>query len=300
MTSLTNQRSYAKNMRIPALKQTELVNVPSCSLEALGDFIKENAPVLVLTGAGLSTGSGIPAYRDTSGKWMRRTPIFFQDFIECAISRRRYWARSYFGWENIASSLPNQGHIGLSTIEKKGFLQQIITQNVDGLHQKAGSHSVIELHGQLGRVKCLDCGARFARDEIQNRLRELNKGWSADILGNNPDGDVDLDEAAYPDFQVAHCENCDGRLKPDVVFFGESVPANTLNEIHKAITKSQSLLVIGSSLVVMSGYRLIKQAHELGKPICAINQGTTRADHLLTAKLNQACVVAIEKLVDAL
>jgi NAD-dependent SIR2 family protein deacetylase len=269
---------------------------PTGSIDDLMYFLKTHSNILVLTGAGVSTSSGIPAYRDASGQWLRRTPIFYQDFIRCPIARRRYWARSYFGWNTIAGSLPNEAHRGLADLQRKGFLGQLITQNVDGLHQRAQSESVIELHGQLGRVRCLDCDGLYDRDVIQEELKRLNQGFEAEIYATNPDGDVDLDEDAYPDFIVADCPKCRGRLKPDVVFFGESVPAPTNAQVVKALNDSSALLVVGSSLVVMSGYRLVRQAHQLGKPIVVINRGRTRADDLIRFKIEDDCSEVIQRM----
>ncbi len=284
------------NLRIPSLGAGQAPESPLGSVKDVFDFIQSQSNVLVLTGAGLSTQSGIPAYRNKDGLWLRRTPIFYQDFIRCPVARRRYWARSFFGWHHIAESKPNAGHMGLAQMEKDGLIKHLITQNVDALHERAGSQLVIEIHGQLGRVKCLDCHAQFDRHEIQDRLQELNKHWSAEILGYNPDGDVDLDEAAYPDFHVADCAQCRGPLKPDVVFFGESVPPEISSSVHRAIDQCGAVLIIGSSLVVMSGYRIAKQAHAMGKPVAAINQGRTRADDLLQFKVDSDCVEAIQSL----
>lgn len=284
------------SLRIPSLRPLESPEPPNGSVQDVTDFIQSKSNLLVVTGAGLSTGSGIPAYRNSDGEWLRRTPIFYQDFIRCPLARRRYWARSYFGWHHVANAEPNAGHLGLAQMESDGLITRLITQNVDGLHERAGSQSVVEVHGQLGRVKCLDCQSQFERQEIQDRLETLNVNWSADVLGYNPDGDVDLDEAAYPDFKVAHCDHCRGTLKPDVVFFGESVPFGISESIQKAINDCDGVLVIGSSLVVMSGYRIAKQAHTLGKSVIAINEGRTRADDFLRFKVTGDCVGAIESL----
>jgi len=287
-------------LRIPSLRQQGIAEPPAGTIEQAMTFIQTLESLLVITGAGLSTNSGIPAYRDHKGEWLRRTPIFYQDFIRCPIARRRYWARSYFGWHHVAQSTPNAGHLGLAHLQNLGLVKHLITQNVDGLHERAGSRTAIEVHGQLGRVLCLDCHARFSRYDIQDRLHEMNQHWSAEVLGYNPDGDVDLDEAAYPNFQIADCARCQGRLKPDVVFFGESVPKTTSEAVHTAIEESDGVLVIGSSLVVMSGYRVVKQAHATGKPVAAINQGRTRADDLLQFKVNTDCVEAIQSICNAL
>lgn len=287
-------------LRIPSLRQQDTAQPPAGTIEQAQEFIETRDSLLVITGAGLSTNSGIPAYRDHKGEWLRRTPIFYQDFIHCPIARRRYWARSYFGWHHVAQSNPNAGHLCLAQLEHHGLIKHLITQNVDGLHERAGSQIAIEVHGQLGRVLCLDCHAQYSRWDIQERLREMNRHWSAEVLGYNPDGDVDLDEAAYPNFQVADCARCQGRLKPDVVFFGESVPKTISEAVQAAIEQCDGVLVIGSSLVVMSGYRVVKQAHVMGKPVVAINQGRTRADDLLQFKVDIDCVQAIQSVCNGL
>jgi len=296
LIGMPNPTANKPILRIPGLGRTNCDDAPLASANSLADFVSSHSNLLILTGAGLSTQSGIPAYRDKEGQWMRRTPIFYQDFIRCPIARRRYWARSYFGWHHVAKAQPNKGHLGLAQLQVSGHIETLITQNVDGLHLRAGSHDCIEVHGQLGLVKCLDCHARYTRGEVQQQLMEMNLEWSAEVLGFNPDGDVDLDEAAYPDFKVANCTTCGGRLKPDVVFFGESVPSLIHQAIQDAIGRCDGLLVIGSSLVVMSGYRVVKQVHAQEKPIVAINNGRTRADHLLRFKVPGDCVGRIDEL----
>lgn len=296
LSRMPNPSSRKSTLRIPSLHPLERSEPPEGSLEQMADLIRARDDLLVLTGAGLSTSSGIPAYRDHQGQWLRRTPIFYQDFMRCPTARRRYWARSFFGWHHVAESKPNAGHLGLAQMEQDGQIKHLITQNVDALHERAGSHRAIEVHGQLGRVKCLDCHAKYDRHEIQKRLQEMNAHWSAEILGYNPDGDVDLDEAAYPDFHVADCDQCQGPLKPDVVFFGESVPQETSSAVQVAINQCDAVLVIGSSLVVMSGYRIVKQAHAMGKPVVSINQGRTRADDLLQFRINGDCSETIQAL----
>jgi len=297
---MPNPNTPKSTLRIPSLRQHGITEAPAGTIEQVAGFIEAQERLLVVTGAGLSTNSGIPAYRNHNGEWLRRTPIFYQDFIRCPIARRRYWARSYFGWHHVAQSTPNAGHLGLARLENLGLIKHLITQNVDGLHEQSGSQITIEIHGQLGRVLCLDCHARYSRYDIQDRLQEINRHWSAEILRHNPDGDVDLDEAAYPNFQVADCARCQGRLKPDVVFFGESVPKTTSEAVQATIEQCDGVLVIGSSLVVMSGYRVIKQAHAMGKPVAAINQGRTRADDLLKFKVETDCVEAIQSVCHSL
>lgn len=283
-------------LRIPSLRGSAYKEAPKGNLLDLKRFLDTHNKILVLTGAGLSTHSGIPAYRDKEGQWLRRTPIFYQDFIQCPIARRRYWARSYFGWHHVANAKPNAGHLQLAKFEHEGRIQTLITQNVDGLHERAGNQALIEIHGQLGRVKCLDCGGQHSRHDIQELLESANQHWSADVLGFNPDGDVELDEAAYPDFNVVACPHCQGRLKPDVVFFGESVPLSVSQSVESAINECDGILVVGSSLVVMSGYRIAKQAYIQNKPVVAINEGRTRADGLLAFKIPGDCVEILDSL----
>jgi NAD-dependent SIR2 family protein deacetylase len=252
---------------------------------------------MVLTGAGLSTQSGIPAYRDTDGQWQRRNPILFHEFMTSEVMRRRYWARSYFGWPEIAKALPNPAHRALARLEERGALSGLVTQNVDGLHARAGSKALIELHGSLAKVSCMDCGASFDRDKIQDALLALNPDWSPKVLGFNPDGDAELDAKAYPGFRIADCSSCGGRLKPDVVFFGEPVPTERAAGVRETLIRSDALLVIGSSLVVMSGLRIVRQAASAGLPVVAVNMGRTRGDEFLGFKVSLDCVEVFEEVV---
>lgn len=253
------------------------------------DWFQKHPDILVITGAGCSTGSGIPAYRDGDGQWRRRQPIFYQDFVRDERVRRRYWARSFFGWPRIQTAQPNAGHQALVRLQKSGHISGLITQNVDGLHQSAGHNDVIELHGGLKRVRCLACGRMSERQALQRRLNALNPDCTAEVYGINPDGDAELDDRAGQHFQMAHCENCDGVLKPDVVFFGESVPASITEQAMRQLDRCQALLVAGSSLVVWSGFRLAREAARRGLPVVAVNQGRTRADDLLEFKVDMDC-----------
>ena len=256
-------------------------------------------PVAVLTGAGLSTASGVPAYRDRHGQWQHPQPIRHQDFLASATVRRRYWARSFVGWPRVGQAAPNAGHRALAALEASGAIASVITQNVDGLHQKAGSHKLIELHGAIRQVRCLSCGATFARAAIQDWLAATNPGFtghdaSASVL---PDGDAALEDAAYAGFNVPACSNCMGILKPDVVFFGDNVPRERVQAALQAVEQAAALLVVGSSLMVYSGYRFAERVHQLGKPVVAINQGVTRADELLSLKIDADCGATLEQLV---
>ncbi|WP_338063120.1 NAD-dependent protein deacetylase [Wenzhouxiangella limi] len=283
-------------IRIPQMRPATSAAPPTADEAELGRFVVDHPGLLVLTGAGMSTGSGIPAYRDADGQWLRRDPILFQDFMASALVRRRYWARSYFGWRLMQQARPNAAHRALARLEQLGRLSLLVTQNVDGLHATAGSSLLVELHGRLARVRCLQCGAGCDRDEVQARLEALNPDWHPEVLGYNPDGDAELDASAYPGFRVAECTVCGGPLKPDVVFFGEPVPQTRAQAVAEAIARSSAVLVVGSSLVVMSGYRIVRQAAAAGLPIAAINDGRTRADELLQFKLGGDCVGVLERI----
>jgi NAD-dependent SIR2 family protein deacetylase len=258
------------------------------------------SPVAVITGAGLSTGSGIPAYRDRHGQWQHSQPIQHQDFLKSSASRQRYWARSFVGWATMTAALPNQGHMALAALEANGIVSTIITQNVDGLHHEAGSQSVIELHGGIRQVRCLTCGVRFARSKVQEWLHHANPDFDheqARTARLAPDGDAHLVATVYARFNVPACPECTGMLKPDVVFFGDNVPRERVSAAQQAVETAKVLLVVGSSLTVYSGYRIAEQAHRLGKPVIAINQGVTRADPLLALKIEEDCGIVLTALV---
>lgn len=242
--------------------------------------------VVVLSGAGLSTESGIPDYRGPTGLARRAEPMTYQAFTGAAAARQRYWARSHLGWRHIARAAPNRGHQAVAELERRGLLSAIITQNVDGLHQAAGARDVIELHGSLSRVICLRCGERTPRDELDQRLRAANPDWAAQAQQVNPDGDAVLDDGATGQFQVVDCLRCAGALKPDVIFFGENVPPGRVAECYALVSEARALLVLGSSLTVMSGYRFVRHAARLGIPVAIINQGPTRGDAQATLRLD--------------
>lgn len=236
--------------------------------------------VVVLSGAGMSTESGIPDYRGPTGAYSRNhTPMTYQTFTSSADARRRYWARSYLGWRQMTSASPNAGHVAVAALQRAGALSGIITQNVDGLHQKAGARDVIELHGGLDRTICLHCGDLASRIDLDQRLSAANPGFTAHIARINPDGDAELADADLAGFQMVTCLVCGvGPLKPDVVFFGETVPRERVERCFALLDAAASLLVLGSSLTVMSGYRFVLRAAELGLPVAIINQGPTRGD----------------------
>ena len=255
----------------------------------LARFITDHPKLTVLSGAGCSTASGIPEYRDDNGDWMHARPVQYPEFVASADVRRRYWARSYVGWRNMSRATPNAAHRALAGLEHRGFVRQLITQNVDNLHRQAGSRRVIDLHGVLHTVRCLDCGTRSDRDLLQRELEALNPDWVADIGGIAPDGDAHVDPSATTNFRVPSCSECGGVLKPDVVFFGENVPKDRVERCRRAVAESDALLVVGSSLMVYSGFRFAREASAAGKPVVIVNRGKTRADELATIKLVGEC-----------
>ncbi|WP_405387410.1 NAD-dependent protein deacetylase [Streptomyces sp. NBC_01102] len=239
--------------------------------------------VLVLSGAGLSTESGIPDYRGEDGSLGRHTPMTYQDFTAGAQARRRYWARSHLGRRTFCRARSNAGHRAVAAFGRHGLLSGVITQNVDGLHQAAGSQGVVELHGSLDRVVCLSCGAFSPRRELARRLEDANAGFAPVPASVNPDGDADLTDEQVGDFRVMPCAVCGGILKPDVVFFGESVPPQRVEHCRELVRGAASLLVLGSSLTVMSGLRFVRQAAQDGKPVLIVNLDPTRGDrHAVT------------------
>jgi NAD-dependent SIR2 family protein deacetylase len=255
----------------------------------LAGFVRTHPRLFVLTGAGVSTGSGIPDYRDDAGRWKRKAPVTLQDFMRSAAVRRRYWARSMIGWPVIAQARPNVAHHALAGLEAAGHVYRLVTQNVDGLHQRAGSVDVVELHGSVARVGCLDCGAEFSRLDVQHWLEAANPAYRTLSAAAAPDGDADLDTDALAEFDVPACTRCGGILKPSVVFFGDGVPRPRVVATMEALGEADAMLVAGSSLMTYSGYRFCEHAHRIGKPIAAINLGRTRADHLFSVKVERPC-----------
>jgi NAD-dependent SIR2 family protein deacetylase len=256
--------------------------------------------VVVLSGAGLSTESGIPDYRGPTGALRRSLPMTYQTFARDPLARRRYWARSQLGWRHVARALPNAGHRAVASLEALGVLSGIVTQNVDGLHQAGGARSVVELHGSLDRVVCLDCRERSSRAELDARLRAANSAWDARVTSVNPDGDVTVDDADAAGFVVVDCRACGGILKPDVVFFGENVPPAKVAHCYELVERSRALLVLGSSLAVMSGLRFVRRAAALGKPVAVVNQGVTRGDDLMSLRLSAPLGSTLSRLVEEL
>ena len=268
-------------------------------IDGLRAFAAAAERLFVLTGAGCSTASGIPDYRDDAGDWKRREPIRYAEFVRSEASRRRYWARSMIGWPQMAAAEPNEAHRALATLEDAGRIQLLVTQNVDGLHQAAGSRAVVDLHGRIADVVCLDCDTRSSRDAFQERLFAANPAWVGLDAGIAPDGDADL-EADTSSFVVPPCERCGGVLKPDVVFFGESVPPARVEHAYDAVAASDALLVVGSSLMVFSGLRFVRAAVRDGIPVAILNRGRTRADDAADLKVEAPCGDALTALAAAL
>lgn len=296
---LQGARSHLEPVR-PRLRPPPVpAAMPPSALEELRQWLLRARAVCVLTGAGCSTGSGIPDYRDDGGNWKHRRPVQFADFLASDETRRRYWARSMAGWARIAQATPNAAHLALAQLEAKGQVASLITQNVDGLHQRAGSRRVIDLHGRLDTVRCLDCAARLPREAFQRQLEALNPGWRGSVSRHTPDGDAELHTDDFSRFRIPACTECGGVMKPDVVFFGEAVPRERVTSARDALESADLLLVVGSSLMVWSGFRFAKRADELGIPVVAINRGRTRADALLALKIEHDCGEALERMVSA-
>jgi NAD-dependent SIR2 family protein deacetylase len=271
---------------------TELTDAASYSLEAARRILA-GKKLFVLTGAGISTDSGIPDYRG-EGR-VARHPMTYDIFMGSLEAQQRYWARSYVGWSRIALAKPNPGHFALASAESAGALKYLITQNVDGLHQEAGSKNVIDLHGRLDRVICLSCKTIISRSDMDVLLKQMNPNITKDMnVEFTPDGDAEIE--GTKDFVVPGCQKCSGTLKPDVVFFGESVPSERVETALAQLNQSDAVLIAGSSLTVNSGFRFAKQAAKSGKPMVIVNIGKTRADELAIAKIEANTSLALERL----
>jgi NAD-dependent SIR2 family protein deacetylase len=264
--------------------------------DRLAAWLDARSSVAAVTGAGVSTESGIPDYRDGDGNWKRSPPVQYRDFVESEAVRKRYWARSFAGWPLFAAARPSAAHVALAQLEQAGRVAQIITQNVDRLHQRAGSRSVIDLHGRLDVVRCLALDHRFDRDAFQERLRDANPDWDVSPAPIAPDGDADLAGIDFGTFNVPACEICGGILKPDVVFYGESVPRQTTEAALAAVASADGVLVAGSSLMVWSSFRLVRAAVARGVEVVAVNRGRTRGDDLFAFKLDRECGAALAAL----
>ena len=266
------------------------------ALDALAELAADG-DVLVLSGAGLSTDSGIPDYRGPSGALRRHTPMTYQTFLRDPLGRHRYWARSYVGWRQIDAARPNAGHRAVADLQRAGLLSGVITQNVDGLHQAAGARDVVELHGGLDRTVCLGCGDVAGRAGLDERLRSANPGFGPRPGEVNPDGDAELSDAELDGFVMVECLACgDGPLKPDVVFFGETVPRPRVDTCFELLEGSRALLVLGSSLTVMSGYRFVLRAAKLGIPVAVVNLGPTRGDAKTDVRVDAPLGVVLPEL----
>ncbi len=268
------------------------------SLDQMARALRDHAPVAVITGAGLSTASGIPDYRDHRGQWKRGSPMQFSEFAGSERGRQRYWARSLIGWRTVERAQPNAAHQLMAAMQQAGVISTIITQNVDGLHQAAGAHSVLDLHGRLDRVECLDCARVIARDRHQRQLEAANPGWAERVtaLYETPDGDVELGNVDYSQFVVPGCEACGGMLKPAVVFFGENVPVDRVEQAFAAVEAASALWVIGSSLMVWSGYRFVRAAAAAGKPVYLLGLGVSRGDAEATGRVTIDCIEGLAAL----
>lgn len=270
------------------------------AIDALVGFLKSKRRLFVLTGAGCSTGSGIPDYRDVRGNWKHRQPMNFREFTGSFEARRRYWSRSFIGWRRIDSAEPNPAHHALAQLEQMGRVRCLVTQNVDGLHRKVGHRRVIDLHGRLDRVECLECRLLYRRDAFQAELERLNPDWRGVAAEIKPDGDALLVGGDESSFQVPDCPRCAGVLKPAVVFFGESVPRRRVRRAFTALDEADAVLVAGSSLMVFSGYRFARGASQRGIPIVLVNLGDTRADDEASCKVQAPCEEVLPKLVEEL
>lgn len=262
---------------------------PSDGLDRLVQVVR-GGRVLILTGAGISTDSGIPDYRGPTGRLRHSLPMTFDRFAGSTAEQRRYWARSHIGWGRIAQAQPNAAHLAVTQLQRLGLVSGVVTQNVDGLHRAAGTTDVIDLHGRLDQVVCLGCGVRRSRFEVGLRLDVVNPGFrdavAADEQVVRPDGDLTLPDDLVEQFQLVACRHCGGPLKPDVVFFGEPVPRDRFGRALGQLSASRALLVLGSSLQVGSGYRFATAAARQGLPVVIVNRGVTRADHLATVRLD--------------
>lgn len=263
------------------------------AFSSLQDFTDRHQRLFVLTGAGCSTNSGIPDYRDAAGNWKRQQPVTYQAFMGEEATRRRYWARSLIGWRSFGRARPNSAHLALARLEASGRSELVLTQNVDRLHQAAGNEMVIDLHGRLDLVRCMGCGRKISRDELQDELARLNPGWLDLDAADAPDGDSDLEVYDFSTFNVPACRHCQGILKPDVVFFGESVPRDFVDAAAGHLKQADGMLIVGSSLMVYSGFRFVQMAARAGIPIAAVNLGRTRADDMLALKVEEACETAL-------
>lgn len=273
--------------------------VQESDVRRLEDFLMSKPNIVVLTGAGISTESGIPDYRSAGvGLYARSNhkPVQHMEFVKSPGIRQRYWARNFVGWPTFSSTEPNATHHALARFEREGRIQGIVTQNVDRLHTKAGAKNVVELHGSGYVVKCLACEYRIGRHEFQDILNTINPEFKDAPDMVRPDGDVEIPLDYIESFKIPSCPDCGGNLKPEIVFFGDNVPKDRLHKVAEMIYTSDGLLVLGSSLMVFSGYRMVLQNKDLGLPVVIVTIGETRADHLADIKISAKCGDVIPKL----
>ena len=263
---------------------TQDIDPNNDDFERLQRFIFTRNNMLVITGAGISTASGIGDYRNQAGQWKHPKPVTHQDFMGHLSWRQRYWARSQLGYPSFLQAAPNRAHRALARLECQGQLCGLVTQNVDRLHQQAGHQEVVDLHGRLDQVICMDCGVIVPRRDVQAWLEERNPHLQNQSFEPAPDGDADM-EMDFSSVEVPHCSACGGILKPHVVFYGDSVERSIVNVINSKVEGADGVLVVGSSLMVFSSYRFIRHAHASGVPVAALNQGVTRADDMFTLKV---------------
>jgi NAD-dependent SIR2 family protein deacetylase len=269
-------------------------------VHSLQEFVERHPRLFVLSGAGISTESGIPCYRDREGQRTGRSPILLKDFLGSDYARRRYWARSLIGWPVVAGAQPNAAHHAVRALAARSRVHRLVTQNVDGLHTRAGNPDVIELHGNIGRVRCMECGEQHTRASVQRMLEAMNPDFIGHAAPDLPDGDANIEHLDFASFDIPGCTRCGGVLKPDVVFFGESVPRELVQDAARSLESADAMLVLGSSLMVYSGFRFCEWAAKGGKPIAAINMGKTRADALLALKVEAPCSEVLEALIERL
>lgn len=265
------------------------VKKPTGDVHGLQKFIADHPRLFVITGAGISRASGIPTYRDEVGIWRTNTPIQHGDFISDAAIRQRYWARSFGGWPNVGKAKPNAAHRALARLETFRYVETLVTQNVDRLHQKAGHKNAIDLHGRLDQVICMECDSIVSRDEVQQWLWQHNPHLETIQIEQAPDGDAHVREELIARVQVPQCQHCSGMLKPNVVFYGGTVDKEKVNILSDRLAAADAVLVVGSSLMVYSSFRFCKQAEQQGIPIACINQGLTRADDMFALKVDDDC-----------
>jgi NAD-dependent SIR2 family protein deacetylase len=264
-------------------------------LTRICSYLQAKPKLLVITGAGCSTASGIGDYRDRNGDWKRPAPVMHQAFVDDEAIRRRYWMRSMVGWPAFARATPNQAHQALAWLQGQGMIGPMITQNVDRLHQECGSHSVIDLHGRLDVVVCLTCSQRTSRTDVQEWLMRENAEYVPQQFELAPDGDADVPFDPPADFRTPRCSVCEGILKPDVVFYGDSVPGERVQLAYDLVDEADGLLIVGSSLMVYSAYRFCRRAMDRGIPMVAINRGRTRADEHLLFKIDDDCSAVLQE-----